>query len=216
MAKVNYTIIKSKFIAIECSLFFLGGDESRDKVSPLQLCCHWGLTRVSKTRSVHGAKTNTFHTLSCVHSLHTAQSISRFELMTFHEKKLMHFFWFGDSLSEINCAEKWLKIQLCRKNGGRTGNVSKTTTVAGEDVPKKVFSNNKILRFIRKTEKKHDFRLGKYQRYGGIGFASIPYYCNIKNKRNANFIRSKSKNITENHTRHRILWIISTNSFNLQ
>ncbi|XP_055377542.1 rabankyrin-5 [Condylostylus longicornis] len=35
-----------------------GGDESRDKASPLHLCCQWGLTKVLQTLIDHGANVN--------------------------------------------------------------------------------------------------------------------------------------------------------------
>lgn len=35
-----------------------GGDEAKDKSTPLHLCCHWGLTRVLQTLIDHGANVN--------------------------------------------------------------------------------------------------------------------------------------------------------------
>lgn len=38
--------------------FIQGGDDAKDKASPLHLCCQWGLVRVLQTLIDHGANVN--------------------------------------------------------------------------------------------------------------------------------------------------------------
>lgn len=58
---------------------------------------------------------------------------------------------------------------IVQENDVKTGDASKTTTVAGDDASKKVFSIE-ILRLIRNAQKQHGLRHGDYQRYRGITF----------------------------------------------
>lgn len=50
---VNETRTKINFI-----FYCAGGDEAKDKASPLHLCCQWGLVRVLQTLIDHGANVN--------------------------------------------------------------------------------------------------------------------------------------------------------------
>lgn len=52
---MNYHNFFFHFISFR---FVLGGDEAKDKASPLHLCCQWGLVRVLQTLIDHGANVN--------------------------------------------------------------------------------------------------------------------------------------------------------------
>lgn len=53
---MNFFFIKAKLNFKICK--FLGGDEAKDKATPLHLCCQWGLVRVLQTLIDHGANVN--------------------------------------------------------------------------------------------------------------------------------------------------------------
>lgn len=40
----------NQFVSSFNFTFFVGGDEAKDKASPLHLCCQWGLVRVLQVK----------------------------------------------------------------------------------------------------------------------------------------------------------------------